>query len=225
MQKTQGICLNFVRFKESSIIVQVFTEQFGRQSYIVNGVRSKSAKNNKIALYQPLTQLEMVVWHKENREIQRITEVKLSYSYYNLTVNPRKTIVAIFLTEILSKILKVQEEDPSLYSYITSALQAYDQLSSQYENFHLQFLLKLPNFFGLGLDSANQLVENQNDLKFTDNIIANLTNQLIESSFQNNIKLNLSNRREILQLIIRFYQHHFENFGELKSWEVLKSIQ
>jgi len=225
VQKTKGICLNFVRFKESSVIVQIFTEQFGRQSYIVNGVRSKNFKTNKIALYQPLTQLDLVVWHKENRDIQRVTEAKLLYNYQNLPINPRKTIVAIFITEILAKILKAQEEEVALFNFISSALQSFDQLLSSYENFHLQFLLKLPNFFGFGLNNAGQLLENQNNLKFSDTQIDLFINQLVNSPFQNAIKLTNSHRREILQLIIRFYQYHFDNFGELQSWEVLKSIQ
>lgn len=225
MEKTRGICLNFVRFKESSIIAQVFTEQFGRQSYIINSVRSKTAKKNKIALYQPLTQLDLVVWHKENRDIHRITEANLHYGYTSLTINPRKTIVAIFLSEVLSKILKSQEEENSLFEFITIALQTFDQLSSEFENFHVQFLLKLPNFFGFGLNNAQQLVENQNDLNFSDSESFQLVSNLINAPFQNEIKLSLVQRREILQLIIRFYQHHFENFGELKSLEVLKSIQ
>jgi len=41
--KTRGIVFRFTKFKETSIIVTIFTEVFGLQSYIVNGVRSKSA--------------------------------------------------------------------------------------------------------------------------------------------------------------------------------------
>ena len=46
--KTRGIVFRFTKFQETSIIVTIFTELFGLQSYIVNGVRSKSSKN-KIA--------------------------------------------------------------------------------------------------------------------------------------------------------------------------------
>ena len=60
IHKTRGIVFRFTRYGETSIIVTIFTEAFGLQSYIVNGVRSKSAKN-KIALYQPLTLLNLVV--------------------------------------------------------------------------------------------------------------------------------------------------------------------
>jgi DNA repair protein RecO (recombination protein O) len=50
LHKTRGIALSYVKYRETSIIVRIFTRQFGIQSYIVNGVRSKSAKT-KIALF------------------------------------------------------------------------------------------------------------------------------------------------------------------------------
>ena len=49
--KTKGIVLNFIKFKESSIICKIFTESFGLQSYIINGVRS-SNKSKNMSLFQ-----------------------------------------------------------------------------------------------------------------------------------------------------------------------------
>jgi DNA repair protein RecO (recombination protein O) len=64
LSKTQGIVINYVKYKESSIIAKIYTKEFGIQSYIENGVRSARAKN-KIALFQPLTLLDLVIYHKE----------------------------------------------------------------------------------------------------------------------------------------------------------------
>ena len=80
VQKTRGIVFRFTKYGETSIIVTIFTEAFGLQSYIVNGVRSKSSKN-KIALYQPLTLLELVVYHRDGANIERIKEISCKYPY------------------------------------------------------------------------------------------------------------------------------------------------
>ncbi|MEM8569164.1 MAG: recombination protein O N-terminal domain-containing protein, partial [Bacteroidota bacterium] len=50
--KTRGLVFKNFKYRDTSIIVKMLTEQLGIQTYIVNGVRSKKA-NTKIALYQP----------------------------------------------------------------------------------------------------------------------------------------------------------------------------
>ncbi|WP_373396659.1 recombination protein O N-terminal domain-containing protein [Algoriphagus halophilus] len=77
LHKTSGIVLSYIRYKESSIICKVFTRELGLKSYLINGVRSQNSKS-KIALYQPMTLLDMVVYNKESTGLQRISEVKLT---------------------------------------------------------------------------------------------------------------------------------------------------
>src|SRR5690606_32821017 len=105
LHKTRGIVFRFTRYGETSIIVNVFTETFGLQTYIVNGVRSKSSRN-KIALYQPLTLLDLVVYHRPQANINRIREIKCLYAYRTLTTDVRKSAIAMFLNEVLNKVVK-----------------------------------------------------------------------------------------------------------------------
>ena len=93
--KTRGIVFRFTKFRETSIIVTIFTETFGLQSYIVNGVRSKTAKN-RIALYQPLTLLNLVVYHRDNANIERIREISCLYPYRTLMSDVKKSTLAMF---------------------------------------------------------------------------------------------------------------------------------
>lgn len=44
ISKTKGIVLRSVKYGETSLIVTIFTELFGLQSYLVNGVRQASKK-------------------------------------------------------------------------------------------------------------------------------------------------------------------------------------
>lgn len=224
IEKTNGICLKIIPFKESSVIVQIFTEKFGRQSYIAGGVRSKNPKRSKAALYQILNQIQLTAWHKESREIQRISEVKLAYAYRTLNQNPRKIAVGFFLTEIFLKILKTQENDAPLFNFLCNALRQYDLLDRNYANFHLQFLLKLLNFFGFGLENASVLTENSpRPTKTT--TLHTIINELINNDFDNTLHIKNTERQEILSIIISFYKYHFDGFGDLKSWDILKDLQ
>ena len=44
LHKTRGIVFKTTDYSESSVIVQVFTEKFGMQSYMVNGAKKPKAK-------------------------------------------------------------------------------------------------------------------------------------------------------------------------------------
>ena len=71
--KTKGIVLRTVKYGETSVIVAVFTEKFGVQSYLVNGVRISTKKGSgKANLFQPSAILEMVVYHNELKQLQRL---------------------------------------------------------------------------------------------------------------------------------------------------------
>ena len=58
LHKTRGIVINNIKYGETSIIIKIYTEVFGLQTYIENGVHNAKSKN-KIALFQPLNLLDM----------------------------------------------------------------------------------------------------------------------------------------------------------------------
>ena len=59
IHKTKGIVLRAVKYGETSLVVTIFTELFGLQSYLVNGVRTPTKKGTaKANLFQPAAMLE-----------------------------------------------------------------------------------------------------------------------------------------------------------------------
>ena len=157
LHKTRGVVFRFTKYGESSIIVNIFTEMFGLQSYIVNGVRSRTAKS-RIALYQPLTLLELIVYHRENANINRIKEVKCLYPYQSLYLDMRKSAVALFINEIINKTVKEESHADEMCGFMIKSFVTLDQLDSQIENFHLRFLLKLSRLLGFGAYNTNEIL-------------------------------------------------------------------
>jgi DNA repair protein RecO (recombination protein O) len=45
--KTKGIVLRNIKYGETSLVVNIFTELFGIQTYLVNGVRSSKKSSAK----------------------------------------------------------------------------------------------------------------------------------------------------------------------------------
>jgi DNA repair protein RecO (recombination protein O) len=217
IHKTRGIVFRFVKYGETSIIVTIFTEEFGLQSYIVNGVRSKSAKN-KIALYQPLTLLNLVVYHRERANIERIKEVSCFHPYQSLTADVKKSTMAMFITELVNKTIKDESHVQEMFSFLVDSLISIDSLSVNYENSHLIFMIRLSRYLGFGVQHVNEVLGG----RITDEETEKVLQLLIKSDYSTPVSLTNLQRKNILDLLLAFYAEHMGNFGEIKSVQVLR---
>jgi DNA repair protein RecO (recombination protein O) len=217
--KTRGIVFRFTKFGETSIIVTIFTELFGLQSYMVNGVRSKAAKN-KIALFQPLTLLNLVVYHREKANIERIKEMHCLYPFQSLTADVKKSTMGMFLVELLNKTVKEESHAPETFAFVADSLITLDGLTSGYENFHIVFMIKLSRLLGFGPQFANEIMGG----RIVDDPTAEVLKALIQVDYGTEILMSNDQRRTILDLLIRFYGDHIENMGEMKSVQVLRDV-
>jgi DNA repair protein RecO (recombination protein O) len=219
LHKVRGVVFRFTKYGETSIIVTIFTDQFGLQSYIVNGVRSRSSKS-RIALYQPLTLLELVVYYRENANLNRIKEVKCIHPYNNLYSDVAKSTIGMFVTEVINKTIKEESHAADLCEFLISSLITLDSLSSNVQNFHLIFLLKLSRFLGFGAQNVNEVLGG----RITDPPVEQAITTMIHGSYLTQPNLSNSQRRELLDLLLQFYTEHSGLVGELKSVQVLREI-
>lgn len=223
LYKTRGISLSHIKYRESSIIAKIYTEAFGMQSYIVNGVRSKKA-GTKIALFQPLTMLDLVVYHNKKKEINRISEIKCSLNSQTIPFNIKKTSIALFLTELLNKTLHEEEENEPLFEFINQSIEILDGLKEKFENFHLHFMLLLSRYLGIKPRSAQEMLREVGhsktyDLKFIDKV-----DFFLHSNYEDHQQLRNSERHEILMLIINYFRFHNDSVREFKSIQVLREV-
>jgi len=221
LEKTRGIVLRYFKYQETSIIVHVFTEKLGLQSYIVNSVRRKAS--NKIALFQPLSLLDLVVYHSDKKQIHRIKELRCNYVYEKIPWNIGKSAILIFLSEILLKVIKEGVESEGLFDFINDSLIILDKMRGKTENFHLIFLLKLSHYFGFYPGSPKQMIAEINE---STKLSVQLNELEIVFLADIDAELQISNkaRRNILNILIAFYQTHFETFSEVKSVKILREV-
>ncbi|MBX2914303.1 MAG: DNA repair protein RecO [Cyclobacteriaceae bacterium] len=216
--KTKGIVFRLTPYGDTSVIVNVFTDQFGLQSYIVNGVRSQT-KTSKVALFQPLTLLEMVVYHKGHGGIMRIKEVKCYHLYQNLSQQVNKSAIALFINEILNKAVKDQTHTAELFEFIANSMMILDTHPKP-ENFHLIFLLGLSRHLGFAPNHTHEVL----GVHWMDEQEEKLLEHLLRMDYQSEISLTYPQRQILLSSLIRFYQTHIDGFGELKSLPVLQEV-
>ncbi|MGI4742379.1 MAG: DNA repair protein RecO [Janthinobacterium lividum] len=234
--KTRGIVLSFLKYRETSIIARVYTERRGIQNYLVNGVR-KAKPPGRIALFQPLTLLELVAYvPRQGSDLTRLSEFRCAEPFSSLPYEMRKSSVALFLSEVLSKSVREEEENESLFRFLHDSILAFDEQSVGVENFALLFLLHLAGYLGFGVGSGAELID-QVVLAGTalgpgqGSGPATLRLREFEHYFEELLRTpaaasipNGHVRRELLTVLIRYYQLHVEGLGEVKSLDILSEI-
>lgn len=220
ISKTEGIVLGHIPYGETSIIARIYTLQHGYMSFIVNSVRSSRSKQS-IAYFQPFSLLDLVIYFKPNRDLQRISEFKPLHS--NLAPDIKKQAILLFLAEVLDKVLRgEQEENHSLYAFIKENLIAFKS-QHYHPNFHIQFLLKLTSYLGINIESGQSIYANMN--KISDHHeVEKYIHSLIIADFNAEVEANGEIRKNALEVIIQYFQHHIDGFGKVRSLKVLAQI-
>ena len=167
MQETlRGIVLRTVKYGDTSIIVDLFTESHGRMSFMASTSRAKRSVRS-VSFWQPLSMVEFSAELLPNGgKLPRPSDVRTYYNYIDLPFSPIKSTLALFLAEFLSAALREEKENTPLYRYIESSLQWLDLADSpaSIANFHLSFLMHLSRFIGIypNLDVSGNLNPNLN---------------------------------------------------------------
>lgn len=227
LHKTRGIVLNYIKYRETSIIARIYTESFGVQSYIINSVRSQRSKKG-LALMQPLTILDMVVYFKNQKSdgLQRISEYKPAYNFSSIPFDVKKSAMALFITELLSKVLKEEEDQGQVFEFLFQFILTLDQRKIGYESLHLFLMVQLTHHIGFGIHNKKEL---ENDgllhelVTSYQEIYAGVLS-LNESRLSDQFELKNTLKRDILNYLIEYYKLHVEGFKELKSLDVLSQI-
>ena len=244
--KTKGIILRAIRYGETSLIVTVFTELFGMQTYIINGIRTSKRSGARAAMFQPGAILDMEVYHNALKSMHRIKESNWSHLFNNIHSDVIKNSITLFVTELLYKSLKQPEQNTDLFNFCEDALLQLDLAeNTATANFPLFFSLHLAEFLGFkiaGIKNNSSLNEADLyiDLKegefidhqplhpyFVEGKKALLTAELLNCRlFQEleELKLNQLLRRELLLKYMEYYALHIPDFGQMKTLGVLQEI-
>jgi len=242
LQKTKGIVLRGVKYGETSLIVTIFTEMLGIQSYLVNGVRLSTPKiPYRAGMFQPATLLDLVVYHSDRSNLHRIREFKLSTIYSDIYKNVHKNTVALFMVEMLQKCLKQPETNAILFEFIEDAFIHLDGADAQTTaNFPLYFTLHLAHFFGFQIQDDYNVENNILDLQeggfsqikplhpnYLEGELSEMTSLLLKARHPEDLRqflLTREQRARLLDAYLSFYAYHQPDFGTLRSLSVLHAL-
>ena len=234
--RTKAIVISSLKYGDNSLIVKMITEQAGLQSFMLKGILKSRRGKLKPALFQPLTQLELVTNLNPRGKLSYIKEASLSYPYSTVHTDIPKSTIALFLSDMLSQSIREQESDPQMFRYLETSLQWLDQ-HDKIANFHISFLIGLTRYLGFypdrsGMDSEyfdlsegafcpepswNPCMSGPELAHFK---------SFLGTNFEaiHMIKMVQNERKALLQYLIRYFEIHLHGFKKPRSLVVLDEV-
>ncbi|MBN1448071.1 MAG: DNA repair protein RecO [Bacteroidetes bacterium] len=151
--KTEAIILRSMKYGETSRILTLYTRDFGRMSVIVKGARGE--KNKFGASLDLMSRSAVVMYRKEHRELQLMTQADLLRQYRGIIDAPDRLMYGFAILEFLSATVHGEEAHEELYDILLQALEALDAERVRPVNVLLHYLLRLSEALGIGVDTQH----------------------------------------------------------------------
>lgn len=194
LEKTEGIVLKSIPYRESSNIVQIYTKDWGLKSFIIKGGRKKNATIHS-SLFQPMQLLNIVAYVNNKSNISQLKEVSILENLNNIYCNIIKSSLIFFITEVIILSLREEMKDENIYSFLyDSIIDLNNKTDKEMKDFHLFFLYEFAKILG-----------------FEPNNLSPFTSSKQE-------------RNDRLSLFLDFYKEHITNNKHIQSQEILRVI-
>lgn len=236
--KTRGIVFRSVKYSETSIIADIYTEGKGLRTFIISGVRQAKARVSA-GLLQVMSLVDMVTYFREEKDVHRIKEIRAAHIYQQLPFDVRRGAIGLFMAEMSRKTIRESEENRGLFSFLYSYFQYLDTSANAVVNLHLHFLLHLSVFLGFrpggnygkecpyfDLSEGLFVSVQQNHRNLVDVEHSRLLAQLLKSNKEacHKIKIDAKQRRQLLEHLLAYYRLHIDNFPKINAHTILQEV-
>lgn len=235
--------LRTVKYGETSLIANIFTATFGVQSYLIQGIRQPSARGRgtRAGLLQPASLLDMVVYHRPGKNLQRIREFVPAQLFHSIQEEVVKNSVAIFSAELLLRLLPEGAPVPELFDFAAAYLRQLDARPVRDAgNFPLWFVVQCASQLGFPLQGAYSNSTPWLSLQaggFTAEAPATshavttqdaaLLSMLLEATTVDDmvgIRLDAAARHRLLEWWLDYLHRHTDHMTPVKSLKILQEV-
>jgi len=243
--KTRAIILSAIRWKESSKIITVYTEDSGRVKLIARGaLRNNSVFAGKI---ESLFLVDLIIEEKKSRTLNLLKEADVINTFSKIRLDFKIYPFALTIMEILNQVIDEAQPDPVFFGFILEMLKAFPEIKNP-EIVLIYFLLKLTSYMGfkpsLGICNSGNLsmcdqkvylsmsegnVSCRNCNKSAVNIIPFSRNQFtflqkLQKINYKNISQSVEDRSDFLIIVhslVKYINFHFEKDVKINSLNLL----
>lgn len=236
--KGRGVVLHTLKYGDSSMVVYLLTDIGGRRSYMVQGVRSRSGRGSKLALFQPMFPVEFEGLDSSRQQMHRFREVRAGYVLQQLPFDVRKSTMALFMAEVLYRLVRESEPNRALFDFVWNSVAALDAMQEGVANFHLWFLANLSRLLGFSpgnvytdgdwfdIREGLYVPERPAHPGVMSQADARTLNDMLECDVRllGEIGLNRAQRVSFLDAMLAYLGYHLDTVSAVQSVRILREV-
>lgn len=160
--KTEAIVLRKVDFSESSIIATLFTRRSGAIAVIAKG--AKKPKSKFAASLVPGQLLEVILYYKDSREVQTLSEVSYAQKLDGLRVDVTKMALVHTTLELVGQVVHTNEVNVELYDFIRRFLIWINNSKNPGKIVFPYIQFRILERIGIGLQPSQHIIDGTNGM-------------------------------------------------------------
>ncbi len=231
---TPGIVLHSTKYSDTSLIVKIFTEKRGVQSFIVKGAFSKKSRF-RASIFTPLALVSITYDDHNSDRLLYLKDISRNDVGAEWSFDPARSSILMFYNELLYKLLFDSGEDEVLFNFLQEEILKISEPEVDLLELPLRFLLRLSVVLGFfpennysDKDCYFSLSENRFQSYYIDE---NDEIPQTESRYMSQLLLSEATqqvtrhtRNNLLHYLIKYYQVHNEQIRDIESVEILASV-
>ncbi len=162
IEKTSAIVLSIIPWRETSLVVTIFSKEYGKISGIAKGI--KRTKPAAVPLERGQI-IDSVIYIKPTRSLQTLTDLQVIAFYPKIRENLEKTALRDIALELITKSIPDGEPHPELFIRTHEFFLHLEEVQKRSANFILlwRYVLDIAKHLGFGMNITKCQICNRSE--------------------------------------------------------------
>ena len=214
---SKGLVLKVFPYSNTSVICNVFTDHYGKLTFMIKGIRKP--KKPLLSILQPFNLVELQYYYKEDRGIQLIKEADIIISFEKLRNNFSTIIIGSMILNIINKIFEKEYPNDVIFRLTYKILNKLSDINHTNKIYFIFFIFHLNKQLGFMPD----IKKIKNDM---DDKLLLFLNQINTTNIDNisDIDIDFDHLKKTYNFLIFFMKHHIHSMNNIKGLGEMEKI-
>jgi DNA repair protein RecO (recombination protein O) len=214
---SKGLVLKVFPYSNTSVICNIFTDDYGKLTFIVKGIRKP--KKPLLSVLQPFNLIELQYYYKKDRGIQLIKEADIVISFERLRNNFSTIIIGSTILNIINKVFEKEYSNEIIFRLIYKILNKLSHIDAHNKIYFIFFIFHLNKQLGF-MPTVNEVKNAIADdgALFLDQINETHIDKLLD------IDINSNLLKKTYNFLIFFMKCHIHSMSNMKGLEQIEKI-
>lgn len=233
--KTEAIVLKSFKYGESSRIVTIFSDELGKFSAVVKGVRNSRSKIGGV--FEAMNHVHVIFNKKDNRDLQYVNSADCISSFPKIKENFDKLMTAFKLSELTNRMMYNYDAGKDVFQILKKVLYTLEKAVDKYDILFIMYQVKFAVAQGINPvpDERNfqddNFVLNDKDYRFSRNLftgkeMASAVDSLLSTGFEDYAEVELDEK--MAKKIQNAYDYHYmsvaEKYGQSRNRQIIDEL-